>query len=254
MKYLNNPNLFSEISAWNMVPSLKSGGLFGQGRYIDVDTGKISKFPAIDPEPYWVYTNPQPDVPCLELKAISDGFGFIAKACRDCWKIVVVPRSFHELIQLYELQLQMVEENSQCYCKCGVEPRVFIPWHYGGYFYARNKPDADKLFERVKNRVSESLSPDVVVYIKRGCTEFELKYGPSNTYKRPEGSDEIEKYFWENVNAEKGATKQPDFIVKNIIQGWMTFAWGRGDMTVKLYNNGKPLFPPCTTYKAWEGA
>jgi len=253
MKYLNNPNLFSEISAWNMIPSMQNGGLFGQGRYIDIDSGKVSKFPAMDASPMWLYTNPQPDIPCIELKAISDGFGFIAKMCRDCWKIVVVPKSFHQLMQLYDLQKKMVAEDSKCYCKCGTEPRKFIPWDYGGYFYARNVKDADNLKEYVKKRVSESLSPDVLVYRKLGCTEFEMKYGPSNTYKRPERADEIEKYFWENVNAEKGATKQPEFIIQNVIQGWMLFAWGRGDMTVKLYNNGEPLFRPCTTYKKGEG-
>ena len=252
MKYLNNPNLFSEISAWNMVPSMKSGGLFGQGRYIDVETQKLSKFPSIDPEPFWVYTNPQPDIPCMELKAISDGFNFVAKACYDCWKVVVAPRSFHELIQLYELQKRMVKEDPECYCKCGTEPRQFVPRDYGGYFYARNKPDADKLKEKVRKRVSESLSPDVPVDLKRGCTEFELKYGPSNKYKRPERADEIEKYFWENVNAEKGAKKQPEFIIQNVIQGWMLFAWDRGDMTVMLYNNGEPLFRPCKTYDKGE--
>ena len=249
MEYLNNPNLYAEINAWNMIPKMEAGGLFGQGRYIDIDTKKLSKFPAIDANPAWVYTNPLPDVPCIELKAISDGFSFIAAECRNCWKIVVVPKSFHQLMQLLDLQKQMVKEDSKCYCKCGTEPRVFIPWNYGGYFYARNKEDAYELKDKVRERVSESLNPDVVVYIKRGCTEFELKYGPSDTYQRPEHADEIEKYFWENVNIEKGATKHPEFIIQNVIRGWMLFAWGRGDMTVKLYNNGEPLFPPCTTYK-----
>jgi hypothetical protein len=179
---------------------------------------------------------------------MSDGFGFIPEMCLDCWKIVVSPRSFHELMQLYDLQKKMSEEDPECFCKCGVEPRKFVPRSYGGSFYARNEKDGQALCRQVRKKVSESLSPKVSVVLKRYCTEFELKYGRSDKYKRPERADEIEKYFWENVSAEKGAIKQPEFIIQNVIQDWMIFAWDRGDMTVMLYNNGEPLFPPSVTY------
>ena len=253
MQYVNNPNLYAEIMGGNLVPKMQAGGLFGAGRYIDIDDKKLCKFPAIDPDPTWVYTNPNPGVPCLELKAIEKGFGFIPNKCLDCWKTVVAPRSFHELMQLLDLQEKMMKFDPKCWCKCGIEPRDYVPRNYGGYFYSRNKEDGQKRYKMVRGAVSKEISPDVSVHLKRYCTEFELRLGPSDKYVRPPGADELEEDFWKVVNAEKGALRQPDFIIRNVIQSWMVFAWGRGDMTVMLYNNGEPLFRPSVTYHKGEG-
>lgn len=252
MKYAHNPNLYQEISAWNLVPRLEAAGLLGAGRYVDVDDRKLHKFPAIDIDPNWIYVNPNPDLLCMEYQAIVKGFGFIPQKCLSCWKIVVMPRSFHELMLLYDLEMKMVEDNPRCWCKCGIEVREFVPRNYGGYFYTQGFESGKTRYKTVRREVDEHISPDVQVILKRYCTEFELRFGPSDRYKQPEGSKDIEKYFWENTDIQTGARTQPKFIREHTIGNWMVFAWGRGDKTVILYNNGEPLFPPSLTYH--EGA
>jgi hypothetical protein len=59
----------------------------------------------------------------------------------------------------------------------------------------------------------------------------------------------MEDWFWQNVEKKKTGVCQPDFVRRHVIANWMMFAWGRGDETVKLYNNNKPLFEPYVTYE-----
>ena len=245
--YSFKTDLLPAIQKDNLIPRLQAGGLLNN-RHVDIDSKKLHKIDAIKTEPYWVYINPNPKLYCTEYRAIEKGFGFIPQACRNCYKVVVEPRSFHELMQLYDLQEEMVLENPRCWCKCGIEEREFVPRDYGGYFYTQGIDVGKTRWKTVREKVNKSISEETPVILKRYCTEFELQHGPSDKYFPPEGSDELEKQIWETIEIVSGGIKQPQFIINNTIQTWMIFAWGRGDMTVKLYNNGKPLFRPSVTY------
>jgi len=161
----------------------------------------------------------------------------------------VVPRSFHELMLLLELEEKMVHKNPRCWCKCGTEARDFVPRNYGGYFYTKGKEQGLVRLKTVREEVAEHISPEIRVILKRYCTEFELRFGPSDTYKPPVHARDTEKKFWENVDITIGARRQPQIIIDNVIQSWMIFATGRGDKTVELYNGGKPIFIPSLTYE-----
>lgn len=252
MDYANNPDLWRQINSANIVPRLENAGLLGGGRYVDVDDKKIHKIPAIEVDANWIYVNPNPELLCMEYHAIVRGFRFIPTKCLDCYKVVVMPRSFHELVLLYELELEMVRENPRCWCKLGTEERTYVPRDYGGYFYNRGLESGKTRYKTVRQAVSEKISPDVDVILKRYCTEFEMQFGPSDKYEQPKGAKEIEKYFWQNIDVMTGARTQPEFICHHTIQKWMDFAWGRGDKTVMLYNGGKPLVPPPVTYQGKE--
>lgn len=247
-EYAFNDSLYQQISFSNLIPKMEAGGLLGPGRWVEVDDKKLHKFPAIDIDPGWIYVNPNPDLFCMEYQAIVKGFGFIPKTCRNCYKVVVMPRSFHELMQLYELEVKMAEENPRCWCKCGIEQRQFVPRNYGGYFYTQGLEVGKSRWQTVKDAVSSAISPDVNVILKRYCTEFELRFGPSDKYQPPPYADSLEDELWANIDKVVGAQKQPKFIRDHAVHNWMDFAWGRGDMTVKLYNNNKPLVPPYVTY------
>ena len=248
MKYSENQDLWRQLNATNIVPKMKSGGLFDPGRYIDIEDKKLHKFPAIDIESPWIYTNPNPDLYCMEYRAIFNGFGFIATPCLDCWKIVVQPNTFNQLMLLLELEEQIAQEHPKYWCKCGVEERPFVPRHYGGYFYTRSHDEGQERKQFVKQAVKEHISPKINVTLKRYCTEFELRLGPSNLYRQPEGAKELESEFWENVYIKSGAIKQPRYVREYVISKWMLFAWDRADATVMKYNNDQPLFEPSVIY------
>ena len=245
-KYSLRENLYQELSDINLIAKMDAGGLLNS-RYIDTETKKLNKLPAIRLEPYWVYTNPNPELLCTEWQGIVKGFRFIPKTCRNCYKVVVMPKSFHELMQLYDLQQEMVKENPRCWCKCGIEKREFVPRHYGGYFYTQGLEVGKTRWKTVKDRVHE-INKDINVILKRYCTEFELLLGPSDKYEPPAWADELEKDILSNIVNVGGGIRQPQFVINNTIQSWMVFAWGRGDKTVMLYNNGKPLLLPSVTY------
>jgi len=248
INYCGNPNLYAELNATNIIPSMEAGAMFGPGRWIDIDDEKLHHFGAIDPYVYWIYTNPDPDRYCMIYREIETGFRFIPTPCLDCWKVVVIPRSFHELMQLYELQKQLIKDNPKCWCKCGVESRDTVGRHYGGYFYTPSKEVGLQRYETVRKAVDEYINKDVTVLLKRYCTEFEMRYGPSDKYEPPPHAKEIEKEVFANIVLKQQSKVQPEFVRRHVIQRWMIFAHGRADPTVRLYNNNKPLFPDYVTY------
>jgi hypothetical protein len=251
--YANNPNLYTDLYRSDLIPGMESGGILGTGRYIDVHDHKIHKFPAIDTNRPWIYVNPNPDMHCYEFQMIVKGFGFIPRRCLECWKVVVMPRSFHELMLLLDLQEKVIKDNPQFWCKCGIEERWFVPRHYGGYFYCLGENVGIVRYHTVRKLVNENISPDTNVILKRYCTEFELGLGPSDKYKRPDWADEKEKDIWDCINIESTSWKQPKLVKDHTIFNWMQFAWSRGDRTVTLYNNGRDLVPPSVTYHKGKG-
>lgn len=253
MHYLNNSNLFSDLNAINIVPAMAAGAMFGTGRWIDPDDQKLHQMTSLDPSVNWIYVNPDPKKYCMIYREIEEGFRFIPSTCLNCWKVVVIPRSFHELLQIYQLEKELSEEDPECWCKCGVESRDSVNRHYGGYFYTSSKGEGLRRYKIVREAVNKYVNPQIDILLKRYCTEFEHRYGPSDKYKQPPGAKEIEKEVFSKIEFKQQARKQPEWIRRHVIQRWMLFAWGRADPTVQLYNDSKPLFPKYVTYHPKEG-
>jgi len=247
--WANNPNLYKELDFKNLIPRMENVGFINTGgRFVSVESQKIHKTPALSTEAVWIYVNPNKNMFCNEYQLIVKGFGFIPQRCLECYKVVIMPRSFHELMVLWELEEKVAIENPTFWCKCGIEKRDFVNRNYGGYFYCHGLEVGKQRYKTVRKLIDDNLSPDVNVILKRYCTEFELMFGPSDKYEQPPGALELEKWFWDNVEIQQDAYKQPEFIRQHVVQSWMMFAWGRGDKTVLLYNNGEPFFPPPITY------
>jgi len=248
MDTLNNPNLYLELRSSNIIPGMKRGRMFDPGRWIDTESAKLHQMGAIDPDVGWIYVCADPKRYCMIYQEIESGFGFIPTRCLSCWKIVVMPRSFHELMQLYNLQVKMSKDDRECYCKCGIEVRNEVSRHYGGYFYTNSKGEGLRRYKIVREAVDKQMNPEVKVLLKRYCTEFEYRYGPSDKYKQPPGAVRVENEIYRNIKLEKECYSTPEWVRRHVMQYWMLFAWGRADPTVKLYNNGEPLFPEYVTY------
>lgn len=150
--------------------------------------------------------------------------------CHTCFKVVVAPRNFLELIELDKWQ-----EESGLRCKCGIEVRDYVSRRYGGYFYswepgelkneyyqpdpeseqvvrlrvvddqqARDKGEEKYLLinmamGEVLRRYHENwpdaprLDEPMPVILKRGCTEFERNIGPTDSPQyRSVSDDQIE--------------------------------------------------------------
>lgn len=197
----------------------------------------------------WIYTNNNPEAYCDWMHDIQKTFDYIPSHCLNCWKVVVKPNSLAQLMQLYALQLKMIEEDSQCYCKCGIETREHVFGNYGGYFYNRSyEAGLDKL-ELVENLVHNEIDKDISVYLKRYCTEFEIAYGPSQLYKQPIKAPHYEKLISDYFVMQEFHLVQSNETRMHIMNKWFEFAWDRGDKTVYMFTDGKPIYPNTTKYK-----
>jgi len=205
-----------------------------------------------DPLKKWIFVNPVPkESVCSVYTLIVDSAGFIPSPCLKCWKVVVKPFTLQELMALYEFQKEFTANymTKDRFCKCGVEERAWTPYNYGGYFYNRSKQQGLERYAQVRKAV-DKINPNIPVILKRYCTEFEIRLGPSDKYKRPEGSDILEKRIWDIIDWDSigdNVPQQPDVVEKNLSK-WIEFAWDRGDHTAIMFNDGEPLYEPCVTY------
>jgi hypothetical protein len=226
--------------------------LLRSGWYIPPETGKMTPGQqGLRWDVPWVYVHPDPRRLCDLYTEIFNRCMFVPTPCLNCWKVVVKPRTVRELMDL--LIVMSVYSSSDEYpnrwCKCGIEKRSYVPQNYGGYFYCDSKASGLSRYDEVRELVSRQISPDVPVILKRYCTEFELKLGPTDTYKRPEIASAIEHEIFECIDRQKPNVPQSPMIIRHVIREWAEFAWERGDPTAaSTFNGGQPYYSNVVTY------
>ena len=247
------PSFIEQIQAFDLLDPFKEE--IGVRYRIPPNTGKIEEVPLFKSmiwDGIWVYTNPDKERMCTLYQTCHDKMGYIPPRCLGCWKVVVRPVNLLQLFMLYDLQLKMIEKDPDCWCKCGVETREYVHANYGGYFYNNSKEEGLVKYKLVRKLVDEHISSDIKVILKRGCTEFELKQGPSDKWDE-KFADNNQAKVWEGLIKEhvvvtKEGMKQSDLVKKHVMNNWIQFAWDRADPTVIGLNDGKPLVPPPVTY------
>lgn len=173
-----------------------------------------------------------------------NALGYIPPRCQECWKVCVTPRTLKELFLLIE-----VEKDLDRASKAGIEMRWYTPKLYGGYFYNNSLDEGRERYEEVRKAVSEHISPDVPIILKRACTEYELIAGPSVAWYMTDAQWKMDEDFDALVDQHVPITKgQTKFVEHAIHSNWMEWAWKHKDPTVKEYIGDLPLYPPAMTY------
>ena len=218
--------------------------LFEKGWSIDPKTHKVKGSPVmgLDWDAPWIHPLPRPDATCRFNMHLADVAGFVPKFCRNCFKVVIRPRSVAQLITLYELMLTEFVER-KLYCKCGIERRNFVYGNYGGYNYNRGLKEGKQSYKIIRELMDVFIGSDVGVILKRGCTEMELRYGPTKQYVVPEWADDFESQIRDVIEIPTGQNPTPKFLADHIIRKWLEFAWDRGDNTCLEFSDGVPIFP-----------
>jgi hypothetical protein len=248
-RYHDNPNLLNELLMRDFVSKIEP--LFQLGWHISLKTGKVALrpgFSGIDHNTNWIHTHPDPDRHCKWYQLIHAHCNFIPQRCLDCWKVVVRPKSLFQLLKLYELQIKLSEENDKCFCKCGWEDRPWVDGHYGGYFYCNSKEEGLDRLETVEFHVHHYIKDCVDVFLKRYCTEFELKWGDSAKYEKTPEAEILETAIYEGSEVADLHSPQPQWLKDHIMADWIIKANGTPDPTAKFYNNNKPLYTPVRRY------
>lgn len=199
----------------------------------------------------WLYVTSPFDRHCSWYKHIDACHDFIPKKCMHCWKVVVMPKTLKALFQLLSIERKMVEENPYCYCKCGIETRGDVERNYGGYFYTNSLKEGLIRLEEVREKVYPVLGDDTTVILKRSCTEYERKYGPSNQWdsKRTEQHEIIEERLNQIFKVGYEDLTNPDLMQAHTMVKWIKFAADRGDPTIPELNGGRRIYPGYVTYE-----
>jgi hypothetical protein len=120
---------------------------------------------------------------CSRHLEMFDKSNIIPKYCFDCFKVLVSPRNVMELFKLLMIfeRIPLPNDNRR---KCMIELREKIPGNYKGYIYCNSLDEGNEVFKIARKAVSQDLSPQVDVSLKRGCSEYALVY-PAYAVTKP---------------------------------------------------------------------
>jgi len=124
-----------------------------------------------------------------------------------------------------------------------------VPAVYGGYFYNDTLSDAQICEATVKKAVASKISPDIPIYVKRGCTEYEKEFPESKHWKIPPGQKEYEAELDDLLVLEVKRIDPPDYVVRNAKRKWVERAGELGH-EYRQFTGGKtlPFIPLITTF------
>lgn len=187
---------------------------------------------------------PDPEMQCYWWHQIwFPYYGIIAEPCRNCWKTVVAPRTYTELMKLLTIM-----RDSGFHGKCGIERREYVPRFYGGYFYTNSFDEGKERYRQVRELVDKHISSDVSVILKRGCTEYEKDFGPSDKWEINDVQKEFEVLLRRKYHKIPKDEKTPDGYLEACIYVWTLWAHSIGDWTYLDHNGRVKLFQGPVTY------
>ena len=252
--------LYKALESFNVVKICEP--LLQQGYVIDPKDMKIKPgVESMDWKSPWAYVNPGSEMGgCRWYTHIFNTVGFIPRYCRECYKIVIRVGTVYQLLKMLDMmRKEFIPLNY--HCKCGIEQREWVTANYGGYLYNRGLGQARDRFPKVLAIAQKYLSlpdsvlgvlrdsgfignPEPSIVIKRYCTEYEIKLGPSDKYEAPDWADGLEDLLEQHVKISSGKNPPtPQYLIEHKITEWLRFAHDRGDPTSRLFNGGEPIYP-----------
>jgi len=168
--------------------------------------------------------------------------------CKNCWKVVIAPRTVVELVEIQKLQDKLGWP-----AKAGLEQREYTSGlgGYRAFWYCpfdKGLEGGRVHFKRVRRALAKALGEKEIVryiadgkfYLKRGCTELERDFGPSDNWDAIDHSAKFNllESVWETP-------KQPEtehsFMIYTNYKRWIDWAIAYGDKSVSRYIGGAPL-------------
>lgn len=175
----------------------------------------------------------------------------VPAGCASCYKVKVAPKTLRELVALR----QVAQALPYSY-KCGLDaPSAVTSGLYGGYFYLNGLDAARAAFPSIRDAVTShpKLGADVPVFIKRGCTEYEVGCGPSDKWRFPSELMTIETALLARVQVAKRPPPS-SLQIKQTFAHWITTAYRLGDDTYLDFTGGRRLYPAVVRYDPEGGA
>lgn len=170
----------------------------------------------------------------------------VPAGCAGCYKVKVVPRTLRELMAVRDIARALPHTY-----KCGLDlPTPVTSGPYGGYFYLNGLDAARAAYGPIREAVSgqAKLGPAVPVFIKRGCTEYEMACGPSDSYAFDPAQLEIEAGLRPRIMLDQPPRKPAAVETQQTFAHWIRTAYSIGDDTYRDFTGGRRLYPEVVRY------
>lgn len=214
--------------------------------------GKLEPTTSMHHDSPWHHTCQSDELDCsmrmsIMWKVVFNGLDadWVPSECQECWKIVCRPPTLLGLFALEALQLRLGYS-----AKCGIEVRPWVCGNYGGYWYCKSKEEGRERYNELRKEIDEdpALGPDVPLLLKRGCTEYELKHGPSDKWEVKPAQLHVEEIVKRLIHSGTNFSPQAKHLVTRVHRRWIEHAYSVGDETYKYFTNGEPISPAYVTY------
>ena len=190
-----------------------------------------------------IYRKNSEDLNCGRQFGIFNKFNVIPKFCFGCFKVTVQTETVLDLLKLYFVfdKLYLGLQNTR---KLMIEKRENISGNYKGFIYCSSVEEGENIKNKLKSILIKNLGTDCSISLKRGCSEFALKY-PS--YKKASVNENemmpydetwksleeiIDNRIW-NIDSKKGINHPSltGFTLKDILvmRNWLLYANKIGD-------------------------
>lgn len=186
------------------------------------------------------------DLNCKRHTTIFENNGIIPKFCFGCYKVQIEVSTLVDIIRLSKLFCDIDLPNNLTR-KCMIEMRDEVAGKYKGYIYCSTQAQAQVILKNINAQVAKKL-PCTASKIKRGCSEFAIKYPDYATLSEqnteflhyPENWGQIEQEFDQNYSFEAKPDKLPTSKVLGlsdlmIMRKWVDYAKGANDQTAHLF-------------------
>jgi hypothetical protein len=217
------------------------------GRLILNEDGTL-QFPELrNPDGNWVLVPNGPGVTCRFNKSFLFREIYASAAvpdrCRNCFKIIVAPRTVSELVAAWQ-----VGKDLPYLSKWGIDlDNKYSPLVYAGCIYTSGIDEARTALRQTREAMAASLKikADLKIELYRGCAEFEAALGPSDRYTFTPEQKELEAYLFGRLR--KTARCGGDELLS--LAYWLNVAYRIGDASYLEFTGGMPLHPKRVAYE-----
>ena len=199
----------------------------------------------------WIHVSKGPSLDCEFKMSFLFEYAYdksvVPLGCKNCYKVSVTPKSLSQLMALKSVQEKMGRK-----AKCGVEvDRETTQNIYSGFYYCQGIDEARLVYHEARKVIDENpkLGSDVVMHIKRGCTEYELHCGPSDKFQFSSDLEDLELHLSSKFNRMQKSTKNSFQSRLSSLARWIQTAFRIGDNTYLEFTDEKRLYPKTVRYE-----
>ena len=122
-----------------------------------------------------IYRHNSIDLNCSRHFRIFNEFNAIPKFCFDCFKVSVEAKTVLDLMKLYFVFDKLFPDQKYSR-KLMIESRQDVSGNYKGFIYCSNVEEGENIQIKLKKILINNIGNDCSISLKRGCSEFSLKY------------------------------------------------------------------------------